>query len=70
MIGSGISGISTAYDLVTRGVTVVMIEARDVLFGESGRNSGHLASALDDHYTQIFKLHGDKKAKVAAESHS
>lgn len=70
IIGSGISGISTAYELVTRGVNVVMIEARDILSGESGRTSGHLASALDDHYTQLAKTHGDKKAKLAAESHS
>ena len=70
IIGSGISGISIAYELVKRGVNVVMIEARDILCGESGRTSGHLASALDDHYTEISKTHGDKKAKLAAESHS
>lgn len=70
IIGSGISGISIAYELVTRGVNVVMIEARDILSGESGRTSGHLATALDDHYTEIAKKHGDKKAKLAADSHS
>ncbi|PGH15033.1 hypothetical protein AJ79_02715 [Helicocarpus griseus UAMH5409] len=70
IIGSGIAGISVAYELVTRGIDVVMIEARDVLSGESGRTSGHLANALDDGYTEIAKKHGIEGAKAAAESHS
>jgi glycine/D-amino acid oxidase-like deaminating enzyme len=70
IVGSGISGISIAYELVTRGVDVVMIEAREVLSGETGRTSGHLASDLDDGYTEIAKKHGNAGAKIAAESHS
>lgn len=37
VIGSGIAGISVSYELVQRGVKVVMLEARDILSGESGR---------------------------------
>ncbi|MCJ1254178.1 hypothetical protein MMC24_001992 [Lignoscripta atroalba] len=70
VIGSGIAGISTAYELVTRGVQVVMIEAREILSGETGRTSGHLASALDEGYTEILSKHGAEGAKVAAESHT
>ncbi|KAJ9664931.1 hypothetical protein H2201_004983 [Coniosporium apollinis] len=69
IVGSGISGISIAYELVSRGVNVVMIEARDILSGETSRTSGHLASALDDGYTEIAKKHGDEGAKAAADSH-
>ncbi len=69
VIGSGIAGISTAYELVARGVKVVMIEARDAISGESSRTTGHLASALDDHYTEIASKHGDKAATLIAESH-
>lgn len=69
VIGAGISGISTAYKLVIRGVNVVLIESREVLSGESGRPSGHLASDLDDGYPGIAKKHGDRGAKLAAESH-
>lgn len=70
IIGSGISGVSTAYELVRRGYKVVMIEAREVLSGETGRTSGHLSNALDDGYTEIAKKHGSSGAKAAADSHS
>ena len=69
IVGAGISGISTAYELVIRGVNVVLIEGREVLSGETGRTSGHLASDLDDGYPEIAKKHGDKHAKLTAESH-
>ena len=36
VIGSGIAGTSVAYELVQRGVKVVMLEARGILSGESG----------------------------------
>ncbi|KAK3640933.1 hypothetical protein LTR56_011583 [Elasticomyces elasticus] len=70
VIGSGISGVSCAYELVTRGHNVVMLEAREVVGGETGRTSGHLASALDDGYTNIAQKHGDQGAIIAAESHN
>ena len=70
VIGSGIAGIQSAYELVKRGHEVVLIEARDVLSGESDRTSGHLASALDDGYENIAKKHGDTGARLAAHSHS
>jgi len=69
IIGSGIAGIQTAYELVKRGSNVVMLEAREVLSGETGRTSGHLSNALDDGYVNIASKHGDKGAVIAAESH-
>ena len=70
VIGSGIAGISTAYELVTRGVKVVMIEARDVISGESGRTSGHLSSALDAPYSEIASKHSHSRAQAAVDSHA
>lgn len=70
VVGSGIAGLSTAYELITRGKKVVMIEARNVLSGESGRTSGHLSNALDDGYHEIAKKHGWNGATVAADSHT
>ncbi|KAJ4172659.1 hypothetical protein NW754_002862 [Fusarium falciforme] len=57
IIGAGIAGISTAYELVNRGREVVLLEARQVLSGETGRTSGHLTNDLDDGYTEIAKKH-------------
>ncbi|KAL4993204.1 FAD dependent oxidoreductase [Aspergillus recurvatus] len=70
IIGSGIAGISTAYELITRGRKVTLLEARHVLSGESSRTSGHLSNALDDGYINITKKHGTHGAKLAAESHT
>lgn len=69
IIGAGIAGISTAYELVKRGHRVVMIEAREILSGETGRTSGHLSSDLDDGYTEIKSKHGAEGAMYAAQSH-
>ena len=70
IVGSGIAGLSAAYELVSSGSRVVMLEARDVLSGESGRTSGHLSNLLDDGYSQIATKHGQQGAKLAAESHT
>jgi len=55
IIGAGIAGIHSAYELVRRGKEVVLLEARDVLSGETGRTSGHLTNDLDDGYLEIVK---------------
>ncbi|KAK3939605.1 putative Rieske 2Fe-2S iron-sulfur protein YhfW [Diplogelasinospora grovesii] len=70
ILGAGISGITTAFELVKRGKQVVMIEARDVLSGESGRTSGHLNNDLDDGCEEIVEKHGEKGGKLAAASHA
>ncbi|KAK4246793.1 FAD dependent oxidoreductase-domain-containing protein [Corynascus novoguineensis] len=70
VIGAGIAGIHVAYELVQRGRRVVLLEARDVLSGESGRTSGHLTNDLDDGYLEIAKKHDEGGARVAAESHA
>ncbi|KAL3478052.1 DAO-domain-containing protein [Aspergillus californicus] len=70
IIGSGIAGISTAYELITRGKKVTLLEARHVLSGETGRTSGHLSNALDDEYSHIKAKHGNEGARNAAESHT
>ncbi|KAL8405191.1 hypothetical protein RB594_009916 [Gaeumannomyces avenae] len=70
VVGSGITGASVAYELVARGHEVVMLEARGVLGGETGRTSGHLSNALDDGYVEVRKKHGQAGASAAAESHT
>lgn len=55
VVGAGITGISAAYECVRRGMKTALIDAREVLSGETGRTSGHLSSALDDRYYELIK---------------
>lgn len=56
VVGAGISGISTAYEAVQAGLKVTLIEAREVLSGETGRTSGHLSSVNGDpRYADLIK---------------
>ncbi|KAL8706982.1 MAG: hypothetical protein Q9201_000030 [Fulgogasparrea decipioides] len=70
VIGSGIAGVSVSYELVSRGVQVVLLEAREVLSGESGRTSGHLSSSIDSGFTELASKRGKDGARLAVESHT
>lgn len=70
IVGAGIAGISVAYELVSRGREVTLLEAREVLSGETGRTSGHLSNTLDGGYIEIAKKHGDAGATATVESHT
>lgn len=68
VIGAGIAGLSIAYRLLQAGKKVLVLD-KNFGQGETGRSSAHLMSALDDRYYEIEKMHGSKKARLAAESH-
>ena len=42
VIGGGIVGAATAYELATRGVAVTLLEAESLAFGATGRNLGYI----------------------------
>ncbi|MCB1465700.1 MAG: FAD-binding oxidoreductase [Rhizobiaceae bacterium] len=46
IVGAGYTGLSTALDLARKGVDVVVLEARDVGWGASGRNGGQINPGL------------------------
>ena len=69
IVGSGIAGLSCAYEL-SRTHRVVVLE-RDVPgAGETGRTSAHLCTGLDDRYCRLERLYGEEGARLAAESHA
>jgi glycine/D-amino acid oxidase-like deaminating enzyme/nitrite reductase/ring-hydroxylating ferredoxin subunit len=70
VIGAGITGLSVAYTLAEQGTTVVVIDDGAVGSGETGRSSAHLASAVDDHFSEIESMLGPEAARVVAQSHS
>lgn len=70
IIGAGISGLSTAYQLAREGRRVVVLEDGAVGGGESSRTTAHLSNAFDDRYLNVERLHGQLGAHYVAESHT
>ncbi|HEX2100146.1 MAG TPA: FAD-dependent oxidoreductase [Candidatus Synoicihabitans sp.] len=70
IVGAGISGLTTAYCLQRAGRTVVVLDDGPILSGETERTTAHLASALDDRFSELERLHGTGAARLAAESHA
>lgn len=69
VIGGGIAGLSVAYRLLEAGKSVVLIERESVGHGETGLTSAHLASALDDGFVYLKRLHGLDGLRLAIDSH-
>lgn len=59
VIGAGYTGLSTALHLAQRGVDTVILEAREIGYGGSGRNGGHLTPTF--HFRPEFSLANLKK---------
>src|SRR6476469_3977665 len=70
VVGAGIAGLTTAYLLAREGKAVVVLDDGAIGGGETGRTTAHLASALDDRYYELVRLHGERGARLAAESHA
>ena len=58
VVGSGIAGLSCAYELAARGRSVIVLDRGDIGSGMTARTTAHLASALDDDYTKLIKVRG------------
>ncbi len=70
IVGAGIAGLSTAYLLGRAGKSVVVLDDGPIASGESERTTAHLTCVLDDRYFELEWLHGEKGARMIAESHS
>ncbi|MBI4524002.1 MAG: FAD-dependent oxidoreductase [Deltaproteobacteria bacterium] len=70
VVGSGVSGMTTAYLLACEGQSVIVLEQGAVGAGETGRTTAHLSNEIDDGYAEIERLHGEAAAKLVAESHT
>lgn len=62
VVGAGITGLTTAYELTKAGVSVIVLEADMLGGGTTGRTSGHLSSLWDRGYSNMLSKHGIDKA--------
>src|SRR5690348_11298151 len=68
IIGSGIAGLSIAFELIERGLTVAVIDRGKIARGMTARTTAHLSPICDDGCTEIIKLRGEEAAKLAWQS--
>ena len=59
VVGGGFSGLNTALELAQRGFSVVLLEARKIGWGASGRNGGQLIRGVGHGLEQFSKVLGD-----------
>lgn len=70
IVGAGISGLTSAYMLLKKGVKVVVIDKENFGQNETGLTTAHISNALDDRYLQLRKWHGAERTRLAYESHT
>lgn len=70
IVGAGIAGLTVAYRMARPGRKVIVLDDGPIAGGESCRTTAHLCSALYDRFIELERLHGQKGACLAAESHA
>src|SRR3982751_2411248 len=68
VVGSGIAGLSTAYELSERGRSVIVVDRGKIADGMSARTSAHLAPLCDDLMSEMQKIKGEDKSKLFYQS--
>ncbi|MGE5540209.1 MAG: FAD-dependent oxidoreductase [Gemmatimonas sp.] len=70
VIGAGIAGLTTAYELARAGRSVTVVDRGRFARGMTARTTAHLAFELDDFYTELADLRGRDDARRWYESQS
>jgi glycine/D-amino acid oxidase-like deaminating enzyme len=70
VIGSGIAGLSTAYELSRFGRSVIVIDRGGIGNGMTARTTAHLASQLDDFYSELIRVRGEDEARLTMTARS
>ena len=63
VVGSGIAGLSTAYELAARGQTVMVLDRGAIGSGMTARTTAHLTSLCDDSFDSLISKRGVDVAK-------
>ncbi len=70
VVGSGIAGLSTAYELACRGQKVIVLDRGRIAGGMTSRTSAHLTSQSDDGFKTLIQARGLDGARTFYESHA
>lgn len=68
IIGSGIAGLATAYELASIGRKVIVVDRGAIAGGMTSRTTAHLAPICDDGLGALVNLRGKEMAKLFQES--
>jgi glycine/D-amino acid oxidase-like deaminating enzyme/nitrite reductase/ring-hydroxylating ferredoxin subunit len=64
VVGSGIAGLSIAYELGLHSYEVVVIDRGRIGGGMTCRTTAHLSSELDDYYFELIDARGEDEARL------
>jgi glycine/D-amino acid oxidase-like deaminating enzyme len=67
VVGAGYAGLSTALHLAEKGISVVVLEAREPGWGASGRNGGQVIPGLKYDPDEILALYGPEQGEKLLE---
>jgi glycine/D-amino acid oxidase-like deaminating enzyme/nitrite reductase/ring-hydroxylating ferredoxin subunit len=63
VVGSGIAGLSTAYELSGQGQNVIVLDRGKIGSGMTARTTAHLSADCDDGFTSVIERRGEKLAR-------
>ncbi|TYK56046.1 NAD(P)/FAD-dependent oxidoreductase [Pseudomonas synxantha] len=66
VIGGGFTGVNTAIELAQRGLSVIVLEARRIGWGASGRNGGQLIRGIGHDVSGFAKYVGEEGVRYLA----
>ena len=64
VIGGGLAGLTTALELARRGTSAVLLEARRIAWGASGRNGGFVSNGFAEGVDAIAARVGNEGAQA------
>jgi glycine/D-amino acid oxidase-like deaminating enzyme/nitrite reductase/ring-hydroxylating ferredoxin subunit len=70
VIGSGIAGLSVAYELAAKGLDVVVVDRGVIAGGMTARTSAHLTASSDDGFETLIRVRSLEGAKTYYASHA
>ena len=68
IVGAGIAGISTAYELAIEGSHVIVLDRGKIAGGITARTSAHLAPLCDDLTSAMISLRGEEMSRLFYQS--